>query len=578
MKINCGFIISTPIISNVKGLMVALSKNPNFNLVTCFDINVVSKSKNKIENDFDNIENLKIISANEFSELKKFYIFSNTPYFHMIKNIDTKKLLVNNKFLGVSYAYHIHKQLYDIIYDSIYYNNFYATFHECPENYNDFISYYLKKNKNFNVSSAHLSGSTKIQYLKNSSILEKIFNNDNKTILFSFRWETFSKNYTGDKYMNYFLTFIKQNLNINFIYRPHPLSDYQKLLKFKNENYYVDYENDSKNSFDSSDILISDLSTLISDYFIYTKKPVILMKSENLLDDILNSFGKKIIEGIYVINDENELNKNLISLLNNTDKKKDIREQIASELDIYDANNYIIEFMKNDFHNNKTVDNLNNQYWNIFYKKNNITELHKPSNFAEFIVEYLKKNDIIGAHGAVETNGTNGTNKKNKLLEFGCGNGRDLILFKEYFNVVGLDTSIQVKELLKEKNIDVIINSMTLFDDYSYDLYYSRFSLHAINIDEINVFLLNIKKMKPKSLFFIETRSIKETKFENNDYYECDFKSPIGDLHKRTLLNIRYIKNKIVDSFEIIYEADTNNFAIYKDENPCVIRLILKKK
>jgi hypothetical protein len=437
MKINCGFIIVTPIISNVKGLIIALSKNSIFNLVICFDIKVISKSKNNIKNDFDNIENLQIISAKEFSELKKFYIFSNTPYFDFIKNIDIKKLLVNNKFLNVSYAYHIHKQLYNIIYNSLDYNNFYATFHECPENYNDFISYYLKNNKNFDVSSAHLSGSTKIQYLKNSSILKKLFNNENKTILFSFRWETCTNNYTGDKYMNYFLTFIKQNLNINFIYRPHPLSDYQKLLKFENENYYVDYENDSKNAFDSSDILISDLSTLISDYFIYTKKPVILMKSENLLDDILNSFGKKIIEGIYVINDENELNKNLILLLNNTDEKKDIREQIASELDIYDANNYIIEFMKNDFHN-KSVDNLNNQYWNIFYKKNNITEVNKPSNFAEFIVEYLKKNDIIGEQIAA------GTNKNNKLLEFGCGNGRDLILFKKYFNVVGLDTSIQV--------------------------------------------------------------------------------------------------------------------------------------
>jgi SAM-dependent methyltransferase len=571
MKINCGFIIVTPIISNVKGLIIALSKNSIFNLVICFDIKVISKSKNNIKNDFDNIENLQIISAKEFSELKKFYIFSNTPYFDFIKNIDIKKLLVNNKFLNVSYACHIHKQLYNIIYNSLDYNNFYATFHECPENYNDFISYYLKNNKNFDVSSAHLSGSTKIQYLKNSSILKKLFNNENKTILFSFRWETCTNNYTGDKYMNYFLTFIKQNLNINFIYRPHPLSDYQKLLKFENENYYVDYENDSKNAFDSSDILISDLSTLISDYFIYTKKPVILMKSENLLDDILNSFGKKIIEGIYVINDENELNKNLILLLNNTDEKKDIREQIASELDIYDANNYIIEFMKNDFHN-KSVDNLNNQYWNIFYKKNNITEVNKPSNFAEFIVEYLKKNDIIGEQIAA------GTNKNNKLLEFGCGNGRDLILFKKYFNVVGLDTSIQVKQLLKEKNIDVIIDSMTLFHDYSYDLYYSRFSLHAINIDEINIFLLNIKNMKPNSLFFIETRSIKGSKFQNNDYYECDFKSTIGDSHKRTLLNIRYIKNKIVDSFEIIYEADTNNVAIYKNENPYVIRLILKKK
>lgn len=61
-----------------------------------FDIHIISKSKNLIENDFDKIENIKIISVNEFSELKYFYIFSNTPYFSMIKNIYITKLLINN--------------------------------------------------------------------------------------------------------------------------------------------------------------------------------------------------------------------------------------------------------------------------------------------------------------------------------------------------------------------------------------------------------------------------------------------------------------------------------------------------
>lgn len=564
---NIGFIIGTPIISNVKSLILEMSRLEIFNLYICFEMFIKSKSLNIIENDFNDIDNLKILEPSDFSKLKNAYIFSNTPYLVCYKKININKLLQNNKFLNVNYAYHIHKQLYYITYDIKHFKHFYASFHECPENYEDFISYIIKINKNFDISTAHISGSTKIQYLKNYDNVKKnikIFNNENKTILFSFRWEKISNNYNGNLYTDYFLNYIKINSNLNFIYRPHPNSNEKKLINFQNHNYYIDYENDHKNTFDNSDIMISDLSTLISDFFIYTKKPIILMKSKNSLEDILNSFGKKIIQGIYVINNEDELNNYLTLLLNNVDEKKDLREQIANELDIYDANNYIIEFIKNDYYKNNSLDNLNNQYWNNFYKNYKTNEINKPSTFAEFVLEYLKKNNLI--------------NSNNKLLEFGCGNGRDLMLFKEYLNVVGLDTSIQVKDLLKEKNINVIIESMTLFSDYNYDLYYSRFSLHAMNINEINIFLSNIKNIKPNALFFIETRSIKGTNFENNDYCEHNFKSPIGDSHKRTLLNILYLKNIIVDSFEIIYEADINDVAIYKEENPYVIRLILKKK
>lgn len=365
MVIKCGFIIVTPIISNVKSLIMDLSMNPLFDLCICFDINITCNNSEKIENNFNDINNLKYILPNDFSDLIDSYIFSNTSCFDLIKNIDIEKLLKNNKFLNVNYEYHIQKQLYDPSY-----KNFYASFHECPENYNDLIS-----------------------------------------------WKSF--------------------------------------------------------------------------------------------------------------------------------------------------NDKIIDFIKNDFKKNNSLDNLNNQYWNDFYKTNNNFVINKPSTFAIFVIDYLNSNNLL--------------NKSKKLLEFGCGNGRDLMLFNNYFNVVGLDSSIQVKELLKDKNIDVIIDSMVLYSNFDYDFYYSRFSLHALNIEEINIFIVNIKKMNTGSIFFIETRSIKGTEFENNDYYEHNFKSPIGDFHKRTLLNITYLKNKLYDSFKIIYEKDENNVAIYKDENPYVIRLILKK-
>ena len=52
----------------------------------------------------------------------------------------------------------------------------------------------------------------------------------------------------------------------------------------------------------------------------------------------------------------------------------------------------------------------NRNFWNKFYKKK--LAVNKPSNFAIFIYKFLKK-------------------KKTKIVDVGCGNGRDLIFFKK---------------------------------------------------------------------------------------------------------------------------------------------------
>tara|TARA_B110001452_G_scaffold117275_1_gene97317 strand:+ start:2128 stop:2298 length:171 start_codon:yes stop_codon:yes gene_type:complete len=50
----------------------------------------------------------------------------------------------------------------------------------------------------------------------------------------------------------------------------------------------------------------------------------------------------------------------------------------------------------------------NENFWNKFYKKKLI--LDKPSNFALFILKFIKK-------------------KYTKIVDVGCGNGRDIFFF-----------------------------------------------------------------------------------------------------------------------------------------------------
>lgn len=208
------------------------------------------------------------------------------------------------------------------------------------------------------------------------------------------------------------------------------------------------------------------------------------------------------------------------------------------------------------------MDNLNNNYWDKFYK-NNTNEISKPSNFANFAFTYLPKDKSL------------------KLLDLGCGNGRDLKFFMPYFDSFGLEVSETVVNQLKNEGMkNILFESMTNIEKFSdFDIFYSRFSLHALNHESICVFLSSLEKLKSNAYFLLETRSVKGTEYEKYQFYENDFRSPIGETHKRTLLSLEYIKSFISqEKFSIIYEGDVNGVAKFKEEDPYVIRLILQRK
>lgn len=338
-KINIGFLICCRIISHILPLINIFSKNSIFNVVI-----FIEKDCSDFKNYID-INNTKLISKKEFEELKNYYIFKSSPY-AINSSIDSDKLFKNNKVLCINYGFYMHLKLYPIVYNHFEYKKFYATFHECQENYDDYLNYMNSKIYNFDEKTAHLSGSTKIDYLniQNNILLKE----DKRNILFSFRWEKISNTNTQDVFNNYFIDLINKN-DLNLIFRPHPCDKNNELNKIKNMNFMIDNDWDYTNSFNKSSIFISDLSSLIAEYLIYTKKPIILLKNKNFtFSDSLNTFGLKILPALYIVENSNELDDILSKLLNNFDPKKEIREKLANELNIYNATKYIKDFIIND--------------------------------------------------------------------------------------------------------------------------------------------------------------------------------------------------------------------------------------
>jgi SAM-dependent methyltransferase len=206
---------------------------------------------------------------------------------------------------------------------------------------------------------------------------------------------------------------------------------------------------------------------------------------------------------------------------------------------------------------------MSKTYWNKFYKDNfNFND--KPSSFCQFVAQYLKSYP-----------------KHITLIDLGCGNGRDLLYFVNIgYKSTGIDKSDAVYYALsRHNNINMICDSFVSYDYSDYDIYYSRFTIHAISYDEVLEFIKNLSiKMKIGSILFIETRSIKGTGYENMEWCKVSFSSGIGSEHSRTLFSIDHLIMLFVTcGLTLEFKIDDNNLSVFNGENPYLIRLVFRK-
>lgn len=215
--------------------------------------------------------------------------------------------------------------------------------------------------------------------------------------------------------------------------------------------------------------------------------------------------------------------------------------------------------------NAKKLDN----YWNSFYAKKT---KDKPTTFAK----YIKKNFL--------------NKKKGKLIDLGCGDGRDTF-YLSYSNIktLGIDKSqIIIKknnELVKInrnkklyfKSTSVVSPSMLKLGKFEY--IYSRFFLHTIEEKLQKKLFSNIltKITKKNSLCFFEFRTIKDQMY-NLGLKQSKYER-ITDHYRRFIDVKKFVKlDYIYKNFKIIYLIERKNLSTHKKDNPVVCRIVLKKK
>lgn len=205
----------------------------------------------------------------------------------------------------------------------------------------------------------------------------------------------------------------------------------------------------------------------------------------------------------------------------------------------------------------------NKQFWMEYYKNNRVNNI--PSDFAKFCLEnYFDKN----------------TDKR--LLELGCGNGRDSFYFAKYgYNIVALDIIEDELKYLTEINRNDNLkfktkNFATYKEINSYDYVYSRFTLHTISEYEENLTIENAyKNLKENGLFFIEVRSIKDEMFAQSK----KISSHEGTTdHYRRFADYETLTRELKENnFSIIYSIESKGLAKYNEQDPVIIRIVAKK-
>lgn len=260
-----------------------------------------------------------------------------------------------------------------------YVNYFYPSsegnFWEClPSDFLKHLSFYFavgKRNMEIVQSGSRkyntkvvLSGYPRFDLLtqKDNSVSKLWKNPDNFKIIWTPRWTTNENNCHFFKYKEKLFELVDNHGDIDLLFRPHPqafleyicnkemtkeeVDEYVEAYKSRN-NAEIDFEKDYLPQFRSSNCLISDLTSLVSEYLM-TGNPVIYCKNDQSICDIDGEWTK----GLYFARTWEEVEKYIFDLKLGIDPLREDRIKYANNNFYFNplgAGFYIKEFIKRDF-------------------------------------------------------------------------------------------------------------------------------------------------------------------------------------------------------------------------------------
>ena len=201
----------------------------------------------------------------------------------------------------------------------------------------------------------------------------------------------------------------------------------------------------------------------------------------------------------------------------------------------------------------------NRDYWNRYYQDQICTI--EPSPFARYVAT------MTGAGG--------------RLVDLGCGNGRDALFFADIgLDVVAIDLSdaaIRMLQKLERGNPHFICGDIikeSVHQSKSYDYAYSRFTIHAINSKQEQLLLRSMyRALKPGGKFFIEVRGIHDPLYGKGQQQERNAFF-YNNHYRRFIVMDELVAALRKIGFRVEYAQERTGFAPYGNDDPPVIRIV----
>ena len=250
-------------------------------------------------------------------DIKPDIVFYSRPYdSYLPEELRSYKLLRKSKLIYIPYGYSL-MAIGKVNLNDDFCQNISLLFADCTYAHKYFIDNFSKKNKalkSYDIGFPYLEDlyTNKQEYLKSGSVF-KLINKTGTRVIWTPRWSADDKIGGSNllKYIDKMFELFIGNKDFNFVFRPHPyaLKNFVEkgLLDESKKNYYLETIKDSDNSvfddskeylstFFDSDVLITDVSSIVAEY-LFTKKPVIFCHNEG--QEVLNEETKKMCDTIF---------------------------------------------------------------------------------------------------------------------------------------------------------------------------------------------------------------------------------------------------------------------------------------
>lgn len=291
------------------------------------------------------------------------YVFLQRPYDQYLPELyRSKNISKYAKVLYVSYGYLLTDTDREICAEKRFFRNVYMYFAENTYQCECNIKRFKRAHENSWMKTLDLGYPSLENFILKEDTSSKC---EETRFLWTPRW-TEDKEVGGSSFMKYkdsIVEYVKKKDNVKFIFRPHPMmfehfisvgrlseNDKENYVKIFDDNkrFVYDRSGDYAPVFWNTDILITDYSSIIVEYFL-TEKPIIYC-DVGIKDP--DKVFRKIMEGMYVVSTWSQVQEMLDKLISGEDPLKEKRREIKNLIfgqDIPGTSKRIIDSIVNDY-------------------------------------------------------------------------------------------------------------------------------------------------------------------------------------------------------------------------------------